>query len=390
MKDVRFGIVGIGNMGSGHLTSFKNGLIRGGVLTAVCDIRPERLEWAKAQTPSLKTFDNLEAMLNSGEIDALIIAVPHYFHPPMAIEAFKHKIHVMTEKPAGVYTRQVREMNEAAAKAEADGVVFGLMYNVRTSSVFKKMREMVMNGDIGEMRRCNWIITSWYRPQSYYNSGGWRATWSGEGGGVLMNQCPHNLDIWQWICGMPVKVRAFCHEGYHRDIEVENDVTAYVEYENGASGVFVTSTSEAPGTDRFEIVGDKGKLICLDGKLTFYRLKVPEPVFNAQTTESFPNPEYDVTEIETDGAYPQHPGVLNAMIEKINGQGELIARGEEGIRGLTICNAIYLSAWKDKTVTLPLDEDEYFEALQEKVRGSKAKTTVQEADTDMAKSFYKG
>ncbi|MCL2352944.1 MAG: Gfo/Idh/MocA family oxidoreductase [Firmicutes bacterium] len=389
MKEVRFGIVGVGNMGGGHLNNLRNGLVRGARLTAVCDVRPERLDWALGEMPALKTYDNLDAMLDGGEIDALIIAVPHYSHPPMAIAAFKRGIHVMTEKPAGVYTKQVREMNEAAAKAEADGVVFGIMYNVRTYGAFRKMREMVQNGELGELKRVNWLITSWYRSQAYYDSGGWRATWAGEGGGVIMNQCPHNLDIWQWICGMPVKVRAFCKEGHWRDIEVENDVTAYVEYANGATGVFVTSTADSPGTDRFEIAGDKGKLVHEDGKLTFYRLKTPESVFNASNGSMFGQPEWEKAEVETDGSYTQHPGVLQAMVDKINGEGELVAKGEEGIRGLTIANAMYLSSWKDKTVTLPLDEDEYYEALQEKIRGSKSTKTVREVDGDVNNSFYK-
>jgi len=282
-------------------------------------------------------------------------------------------------------------MNEAAVKAEAEGVLFGIMYQVRTYCAFRKMRQMVMDGDIGEMKRCSWLATSWYRPQAYYDSGGWRATWSGEGGGVIMNQCPHNLDIWQWICGMPVRVRAFCKEGHWRNIEVENDVTAYVEYENGATGVFVTSTADTPGTDRFEIVGDKGKLVHEDGKLIFYRLKTPESVFNAESTSMFAQPENERTEIELDGSFPQHAGVLQAMVNCINGGGELVARGVEGIRGLTIANAMYLSSWKDKTVSLPLDEDEYYEALQEKIRASRSEKTktVREIDSDVSGSFYR-
>ena len=158
------------------------------------------------------------------------------------------------EKPAGVYTRQVKEMNEVAKKS---GKVFGIMYNQRTNPIYQKLRDLVKSGELGDIKRIIWIITDWYRSQSYYDSGGWRATWAGEGGGVLINQCPHNLDLWQWICGMPARIRAFCSYGKYHDIEFEDDVTAYMEYENGATGVFITTTGEAPGPTvlRFPEIG---------------------------------------------------------------------------------------------------------------------------------------
>ncbi|MBO4885650.1 MAG: Gfo/Idh/MocA family oxidoreductase, partial [Clostridia bacterium] len=238
MDTVRVGIIGIGNMGSGHFKSIMGGKVPGMTLTAVADIRPERLDWAAGEAPEVARFDDAIKMLDSGLIDAAIVATPHYFHPVYVTEALKRDIHVLSEKPAGVYTKAVREVNELAARSKA---TYAIMFNQRTNCVYRKMKEIVDSGSMGNIRRTNWIITDWYRSQSYYDSGAWRATWSGEGGGVLMNQCPHNLDLWQWICGMPTKVRAFCHEGAWHDIEVEDDVTAYVEYENGATGVFVTT-----------------------------------------------------------------------------------------------------------------------------------------------------
>ena len=251
MDKVRMGIIGIGNMGSGHAQSIQAGKCPEIVVTAVADINPERLKWAAETLDfSVAKFATAEEMLDSGLIDAAIIAVPHYEHPKYAIECFKRGIHVMSEKPAGVYTGQVREMNEAAKAAH---VKFGMMFNQRTDHVYRKMRELVQSGKYGRIKRTSWIITNWYRSQAYYDSGAWRATWSGEGGGVLLNQCPHNLDLWQWICGMPKKVSAHMYFGKWHDIEVEDDVTAFVEYENGATGTFVTTTGDAPGTNRFEI-----------------------------------------------------------------------------------------------------------------------------------------
>jgi predicted dehydrogenase len=201
-------------------------------LTAICDIDPEKLTWVRQYVgDSVRLYQDYDEMISSGAIDGVLIAVPHYDHPSLAIKAFERGLHVLVEKPAGVYTKQVRQMNEAAEKS---GRVFGIMYNQRTNPVYQKLRDLIKSGELGALKRTNWILTNWYRPQSYYDSGGWRATWAGEGGGVLINQDPHQLDLWQWICGMPVKVRAFCHYGKYHDIEVEDDVTAYVEYENGA------------------------------------------------------------------------------------------------------------------------------------------------------------
>ena len=226
VQPVRFGMIGVGNMGTSHFKMHAEGKHKELRFTACADINPARLEAAKEILPGIKCFDTAEALIDSGEVDAVLIATPHYDHSPIAQYALSKGLHVLTEKPAGVYTKQVREMNEAAAKTDR---VFGIMYNQRTNCVYRKMREIVQSGELGEIRRVSWIITDWYRTQAYYNSGGWRATWEGEGGGVLLNQCPHNLDLWQWICGLPVKVRAFCHEGKWHDIEVEDDVTIYAE-----------------------------------------------------------------------------------------------------------------------------------------------------------------
>jgi predicted dehydrogenase len=365
METVRIGIVGIGNMGSGHVNFIMDGKVPSCTLTAACDTNPAKLEWAKERAPGITLFADSTEMLDSGAIDAAVIATPHYSHPPIAIEAFKRHIHVMTEKPAGVYTKQVREMNAAAEKS---GLVFGIMFNNRTDPTYRKMHDMVRGGELGALKRVSWLITDWYRSQAYYNSGGWRATWDGEGGGVLLNQCPHNLDLWQWICGMPEKVTAFCHEGKWHDIEVEDDVTAYVEYPGGATGIFVTTTADAPGDNRFEVMGDLGKLVYENGKLTHYKLKTSERQFNRENTVPFKAPEYETIPLSCPGDASHHAGVLQAFAEKIMGRGELYAVGEEGINGLTISNAMHLSSWLGKSVTLPLDEELFLTELQKKYK----------------------
>ena len=387
-KKIRLGIIGYGNMGVGHVKNILGGKTPEVELAAIADVRAERRDAAKAEVPeTVKLLSSGNELIDSGLCDAALVATPHYEHPPLAIKALKKGLHVMIEKPAGVYTKQVREMNKVAA--ENPELVFGIMYNVRTSGVYKKMRELVSGGTLGALKRVNWIITTWYRTQSYYDSGTWRATWDGEGGGVLLNQCPHNLDLLQWICGMPNAVRAFCHNGKWHDIEVEDDVTAYLEYPCGATGVFVTTTADAPGTNRFELTMDLGKLVCENDKLTLYKLGMSEREFCRTAKGGFDTPPTEVIEIETDREYAQHSGVLNAFAAKILRGGKLIADGAEGINGLTISNAMHLSSWLNKTVAIPFDEDLFLYELNARRAGSHKTADVKETTFDAENSYLK-
>jgi predicted dehydrogenase len=385
MDNVHIGIIGIGNMGNSHALQLAKSAIPGGSLAAVCDIKPERLKWAKDNLgEDIKLFDNVDAMFETGCIDAVIIATPHYDHPVLAIKAFSKGLHVLTEKPAGVFTKKVREMNEAAVKS---GKVFGIMYNQRTNPLYQKLRDLVQSGELGELKRTIWIITTWYRSQSYYNSGGWRATWAGEGGGVLLNQCPHNLDLWQWTCGMPKRVRAFMSFGKHHDIEVEDDVTAYAEYENGATGVFITTTSDTPGTNRFEITGDRGKIVIEDGKLTFWRLRVPERQFNSEYKGGFGQPECWKCEVPITGIETSHTGIMTDWVNAIQKGTALLAPGVEGINGLQISNAMHLSAWTDNWAAIPVDEDLFYNKLMERIKDSKITKKTSGTTLDVKGTF---
>ena len=387
MENVRIGILGIGNMGTTHAQYILKGEVPGATLAAVCDRKPERLEWAKETLgEGVKLFSDGEEMIKSGAIDALLVAVPHYDHPKYAIMAMKQGLHVLVEKPAGVYTEQVLEMNRVA---DETGVVFGLMMNQRTNCIYRKMREIVKSGELGAIRRTNWLITNWYRPQAYYDSGDWRATWSGEGGGVLLNQCPHNLDLWQWICGMPKKVTAKLHYGKWHDIEVEDDVSAYVEYENGATGVFITSTGDGCGTNRFEIILEKGKLVTDGGKLTMWKSEISEPEFSRTNTIPFGWMQFEETEVETDGENPQHAGVTRAFVSAILNGTPLVADGREGINGLTISNAMHMSSFTGKEIDIDtFDHAAYREELMKRVATSRRKTHVTETvAADMTASY---
>ncbi|MCM3790878.1 Gfo/Idh/MocA family oxidoreductase [Domibacillus indicus] len=369
MTKVKIGVIGLGNMGSSHVSQLANGLVKGGQLTAVCDFNEDRLKAANEKTGGqLACFTDPDTFFNQADIEAVLIAAPHYDHPTLAEQAFQKGLHVLIEKPAGVYTKNVQRMNEAAAES---GKVFSIMYNQRTNPLYQKLRQLIQSGELGEIKRTNWIITDWYRSQSYYDSSEWRATWEGEGGGVLLNQSPHQLDLWQWTTGlMPKRVHAFCHFGRYHNIEVEDDVTAYVEYENGATGVFITSTGEAPGTNRFEIIGDRGKIVVENDQLIFYRLTQSEREFNATYTGGFGEPEHWKIEIPVKGENTQHLGIMQNWVDAILKGTPLLAPGEEGIKGLEISNAIYLSAWLKESVELPIDADLFYKTLQEKIKAS--------------------
>ena len=334
---------------------------------------PERKAWAEKHLASkgVEFFDDYKTLIDSGKADAVLVATPHYDHPVIATYALSKGLHTLIEKPAGVYTKAIRELNEfAATKPE---LTFGIMYNQRTNKLYRFAKELVETGRLGEMKRINWIITNWYRPQAYYDQGGWRGTWAGEGGGVLINQCPHQLDLFQWLGGMPSMIRGYAKVGMHRNINVENDVTAYMEYPNGATGVFITSTHDFPGTNRLEIDGDKGKIVIENNKLVFTELEVGESVFNATNKKFMPSiPSHKIVKKMSKAGelimnvFGQHTGIINNFTNHIIDGEPLIAPGEDGIRGLTISNAIHLSSWTGEAVTLPIDEDKFIAELEKR------------------------
>ena len=372
-EKVKLGIIGIGNQGSTYARRLvKENWVPEIEVAAIADINPARLDWARENvSPDIAYFEDAIAMLDSGLIEACVISIPHYDHPRYAMECFRRGIHVMCEKPAGVYTQQVREMNAEAEKHPE--VVFAMMFNQRTNCVYRKMRELVQSGKYGRVRRANWLITNWYRSQYYYDSGDWRATWSGEGGGVLLNQCPHQLDLWQWILGMPKKVQSFMRYGQWHDIEVEDDVTTYMEYEDGHTGVFITSTGDPHGSNRFEVQMDGAQLVCEHDRLYLMELDQLEQDWTKTNTQPFGSVPGKEIEVETDGLNPQHQGVFAAFAGAILRGEPLVAGGAEGINGLTLSNAMHLSAFLGRPVEIPFDEKLYHDELMKRVAVSRRK-----------------
>ncbi len=389
MKKIRFGIVGVGNQGTYYANSlFAAGEIENGVVSAICDISDVKIATIqeKLKDDSIVYFHDYKEMVQSGICDAVLVETPHYSHTEIVKYCLTNGMPVICEKPAGVYTKEVREMNELAAKCDTK---FGMMFNQRTNCVYRKMREIIADGGIGDLQRINWIITNWYRTQNYYDNGSWRATWDGEGGGVLINQSPHQIDLIQWVVGqMPKTVRGFCQYGRWHDIEVEDEVTAFLTYENGATGVFITTTGEAPGTNRLEISGTKGKLLCENDKLVWYKNETDAQEHSYSADNGFSMPKMEIIEVETDGKNPQHVGIINNFANTLLGLEELFVDGKDGFNGVELMNAIELSGWRNgEEIILPVNEDEYLAELNKRRATSRKKEAVETVAADMGNTF---
>lgn len=370
-KKVRLAVIGVGNMGFAHAKDIQ--ALAQTELVAVCDIDAERLS-VVSETLEVDAYRDYNDLLKRDDLDGVLVATPHYDHVPVTIKAFEQGINVLVEKPIAVHGKDARKMIDAynTAKEKHPNLVFEAMFMQRTYGYWRKIKEMIDSGELGRLVRTTWIITNWFRTQAYYNDGGWRATWRGEGGGVLINQSVHNLDLYQWMVGMPNRVRGMAPLGKYHNIEVEDEVTACFEHENGMVGHFITTTGESPGTNRLEIVGEYGKLVYEYGKLTFFRneksmLEQIEESPNGYTKVAFTQEEI---EFEHHGQ-PGHALITENFAEAILGQGELIAPGAEGYNAVVLGNAIMASSFNEGVVNLPLDEEMFEEKLQTLIENSR-------------------
>jgi predicted dehydrogenase len=366
-QEVRLGVIGCGVMARYHMNYFPR--LSGLRFSAAADIDPRALAHT-VQTQNVRGFEDGLALLDSGLIDAVLIATPHYFHPLFTQAAMSRGIHVLTEKPVAVSALAAQQVNQTHTRHPR--VLYAVMFNQRTYSTWAKVRQLVQAGAVGELQRVSWIVTTWFRPDAYYRSGTWRATWAGEGGGVLLNQCPHNLDLLQWIVGMPVKVTAQVGLGRYHDIEVEDQVNAIFEFANGATGMFVTSTGEAPGTSRLEIAGDRGRIVTDGGPvIELYETAASVRDFCRTSPDPFSAPPGAATLIQTDGKKPDHPLVMQNFIDAILHGTPLLAAGEEGLASLELANAMLMSGLLHQTVPVPTDREAYDRMLKNLARQSR-------------------
>ncbi|MBQ9787760.1 MAG: Gfo/Idh/MocA family oxidoreductase [Lentisphaeria bacterium] len=386
-KKVKFGIIGIGNMGSAHAEMMQD--IKNVELVAVCDINPKAIDRLPEKIREKVTFYTAsEEFFKHDGLQAVLIAVPHYFHVDLAIAAMENGKHVIVEKPISVHKAEAQRLIDAAAKFPE--LVRSAMFNQRTLPAHRKLKALIDNGELGRINRVNWIITDWFRTQRYYDSGDWRATWAGEGGGVLLNQCPHQLDLMQWLFGLPVMVSAQAKIGKFHDIEVEDEVNAYLEYADGCVGNFITSTGEAPGTNRLEITAERGRVILENGEINFLRNEVETAAQIKNATVGFKKPDTWECKVSIPHeSRPQHAVVVENVANAILNGEKLIAPLEEGIRGLELGNAMLLSGLKKKQVTLPIDSAEYAEMLAELCKTSRygKKEVKASENTDMSSTY---
>ena len=384
MSKVRIGIIGMGNMGKHHAEYLLSGKVNRCELTAVCSTSPQKLEAYKQR--GVKIFGAGEELIRSSEVDAVLIATPHYQHTSLGIAALNAGKHVMVEKPISAHKADAERL--IAVRRKHPKLVFAAMFQLRTESRYAKIKKLLTDGHLGDIVRFSWIVTDWFRTEAYYSSGGWRATWKGEGGGVLINQCLHQLDMLQWLLGMPARVRSFVQLGRYHNIEVEDDVTAYLEFPNKASGVFIASTGEAPGTNRLEIAGTMGRLVLESDKLSFLRNEV-SMIEQCKTAKlGFAKPETWTVDVPISVTPAQHATLMQNFTDAILDGAKLISPGEEGIHSIELANVMLYSGLINQTVELPMDSAAYECKLQQLIAESKTeKKVVEISSEDFTKSF---
>ena len=390
MKDIRFGIIGYGNQGRTYAA-----ILLGKPLPGVGQVeKPKNCKLTSVsdlygaasdidQSSDIATYTDWKEMINSKSCDAVILTVPHFLHPEITVYALEHGVHVLCEKPAAVRASDVENMIAAAERHPE--LTFGMMLNQRTNNIFHTLKEMIDSGELGQIRRSNWIINSWWRPDSYYQSSAWRGTWSGEGGGLLVNQAPHQLDLWTWLCGKPTKVYAICKEGAYRDIDVENDVTLVTEYENGATGSFISCTHDPVGTDRLEIDLSKGKIVVDNSnKATVYHFAKDEADWN--DTMEFrmftgalrrdPQSIYKTQEITGTMKFgSDYVAIFSNFADHVINGTPLIAPGADGLTAVQLANTAQLSSSLDKPLAFPCDSTDYNEYLKRRMREEKSEVS---------------
>ena len=377
---MRLGIIGVGNIGLQHANNILSGIIQGCVVTALC----ARGSCSLAEQLNIPQYSDYKELIDKQVCDAVIVATPTWSHLEIGCYALSRGLHVLMEKPIGISVAEGERMLELVRPEQ----IFGLMLNQRADPIFVAMKKKMDENLLGSLQRINWTMTNWFRPEIYFQTSNWRATWAGEGGGLLVNQCIHNLDILQWICGMPMSIQGFCGFGKYHNIEVEDEATAFFEYGNGATGSFIGSTGEAPGVNRFDIIGDQGMLSYDGDRLLHFENRPSTSEFSQNTTEMFGQPEVCITDLSVSPPVNQHAIILQNFINAISCSESLIAPAQEGLKALAIANAILLSAWDHEQIQMPLDSARFHKALSERRAQSRLRATSQaEVNIDMEASF---
>ena len=332
----RLAVVGIGRMGSRHARNIAKGAIKGARLVAVCDVDSQKLK-DFGEKFKVAVYSDLQDMLSKEDLDGVIIATPHYSHVELAKSCINKGVNTLVEKPISVTVKEAKQLIDTLE--QNPNVIGAMMFNQRTNRMYRKAKQLIDSGAIGKVQRVNFIVTDWYRTQFYYDMGGWRASWSGEGGGTLINQCVHQLDVLQWLVGMPKSVLAYCSTK-NRNITTENDVTAVMRYDE-FDCVFTASTHEVPGTNRLEIAADKGKIVVEKFKMNYYLNQKSESQINQLSTRDYGNKadkkskkhklSYGLGRMIYDGIYGQQARIITNFVQALESKSKdaLIAKLEE-------------------------------------------------------------
>jgi predicted dehydrogenase len=372
VEKVRIGVIGTGGIGQIHLGYLRE--IERAELTCVCDNRQAVVN-AVAKQHGVKAFTDPKELIGSGLCDALLIATPHFLHPPIAMAAMNAGLHVLTEKPMAV---RASDADGMIAAAQEHKVKLAVMFQQRTDPLWKRAKAVIDSGALGHVHR-TCMMESYFRTQAYYDSGDWRGTWAGEGGGVLLNQAPHGIDCFIWLGGMPGTVLGRTATKAHV-IEVEDLAMALLSYPNGAVGTLYVSTYEFPQVSLFQFVGDRAVLEMRNGVLRLGNSAPPSGEMLRTSKDPWDIPMDVWTEIEVPSEPHGHRCITRNFVGAILDGEPLIAPGEEALRSLELANAITVSGTLEKEVKLPLERKLFDELLDAKIKTSKAKKKQKASD----------
>ena len=372
---MKLGIAGIGVIGESYLKLFKEGRIKEGEVAAVASRNTQRVEkiLEKLNLQEVRVYGSLKEMLEKESLSGVIITTPHKLHVSMMKEALQMGVSVLTDKPLSSTRKEAEEM--AVFAKDYPDLVKGVLFNKRANPIHKEIKKIIESGELGILRRALYEVTDYYRSHRYYEESGWRGTYEEEGGGVLMNQAVHQMDLLTWFTDLPKEVMAFLKEGSHRPMTTENDAYLHLFYEGGGVGHFITSTHESPGVHRLELSFDQGQILMENEKtLKITKLQEPEEDFSRKTETLFAHVPgtLEVKEFEPLEDKEEHVRTIENFIRAIEGKEKIQSSLEEAVKSITLVNAAYLSHFTGKKGAMDFSLEEYDRELHRKIQEERA------------------
>jgi len=347
-RTLGIGVIGLGNAGGRHARALARGEVPGARLEFVCDPKPERRVGYGVPVAA----DPAE-MLGRPNVDAVIVATPHPAHLTAARLALRAGRHVLVEKPLGVLAADCDALLAEHARLGPGAPLFGVVHDYRAEPRFRWLGALLRRGELGRIERVVWQATDFFRTEAYYAESDWRGTFAGEGGGILVNQAPHLLDLLVHWFGMPRRVLGICRFGRYHSIEVEDDVTAHLEFGAGFSALVVLGTGEAPGTSRLEISGDRGRVVLEGRELAFHKNREPASLYRRR--EATGRPAVDVERMVFPPSEPTGVALVRNFVAAVRGEARLLSPAEQARSAVELANAITWSSLLERPLELPID-----------------------------------